>query len=830
MKLIRVLFMLLSLSATLGATAAMERNTHLTIKVTSVPGDDLTGQPVTLMHTGYSVSYGSLTLNAAGECRTDVYAGAHSLTIERDGFATASQTFTVAEGETDKTVTVTLTEKVREPFALTATAVHDPFTGKNDIAVSWNKEAPAFFDNFDSYEPFALTFGEWTGIDGDLKAAAPLVGSYPNRGGMQYAQIINPMTVTPTWWYDYPILRPYSGQQYVGFIRTSSGEANDDWLISPAITVGTDNVVSFKARAADQYEERFMVYITEKLDNPGTADFKRIDKGNYETVDHRAWHDCSYDLSEYAGRQVKIAIRYISCYNIHRSFMLMVDDFYVGQPQTESAAAAAPKARARRVAAKSPANRNEKFEIYLDGVKQLTVDDYTATLTDVAPGAHKVGVKAVYLQASSQTAEVNVNIPADSYANLTFNVTANSKLTADGTELSLLDVATTRTISVKVAGGKANIPSLPYGEYELGVAEGAFKAVVRKITVSGDNTIDLTLEDNIIAPYNITANVGEGSNPSVELAWNQKLLFRDSFEDYADFATGTFGEWVTKNLDGRVVYPISLNNQIVTFPGACTQNDQKAVGPMVFNPWMTKPAMMPDDQAIAAPIGDKSVIFFSAQQAANNKWLISPAIEIRDNFALAFLAKGYSSAYPESMEICISDEASTEPNDFEPLGQIEQLPSSEWSIYQIDLSDYAGSTCRIAFRYTSVDAFMAQIDEVIIGPEDGENEVVDYGNVVKYEIYLDGVKIGESTTPTFTIPSVTAGRHTVGIKAIYLNGESEMSTCTISGTSGITDIVTGESDAPAQYYDMHGRLVDFTSAPAGVYIRRSGSKAAKVVK
>lgn len=822
--------MLLSLALSVNTAAALERNTHLTIKVTSVAGDDLTGQTVTLMHTGYSVSYGSLTLDGAGECKTDVYAGPHSLTVERDGFATASKTFVVEDGETDKTVSITLTEKVREPFALTATADHNPFTGKNDINVSWNKEAPAFFDNFESYEPFAVSFGEWTGIDGDLKAAAPLVGSYPNRGGMQYAQIINPMKVVPTWWYDYPILRPYSGQQYAGFIRTSSGEANDDWLISPAITVGTDNVVSFKARAADQYEERFMVYVTEKLDNPGIDDFKRIDKGNYESVDHRGWHDCTYDLSQYAGRKVKIAIRYISCYNIHRSFMLMVDDFYVGQPLTESTAAAAPKARARRVAAKSPANRNEKFEIYLDGVKKLTVDDYTATLSDVAPGSHKIGVKAVYLQAESSVAEVNVNIPADSYANVTFNVSANSKLSADGTELSLLDMATARTVSVKVTDGKANIPSLPYGDYELGVAEGAFKAVVKKITVSGDNTIDLTLEDNIIAPYNITATVGEGANPSVKLAWNQKLMFRDSFEDYADFATGTFGEWITKNLDGRVVYPISLNNMIVSFPGSCSQNNQTTIGPMVFNPWKTKPAMMPDDQAIGAPVGDKTVIFFSAQQAANDKWLISPAIEIRDNFVLAFLAKGYASTYPESLEIYISDEASTEPNEFELLGKIDELTSSEWSVYQISLSEFNGATCRIAFRYTSYDAFMAQIDEVVIGPEDGENEVVDYGNVVKYEIYLDGVKIGESTTPTYTIPSISEGRHTVGIKAIYLNGESEMSTYTISGTSGIADIVTGESEAPAQYYDMHGRIVDFTTAPAGIYIRRCGSAAAKVVK
>ena len=56
MKYIRVLFMLLSLVLSVNTAAALERNTHLTIKVSSVAGDGLTGQTVTLMHTGYSVS------------------------------------------------------------------------------------------------------------------------------------------------------------------------------------------------------------------------------------------------------------------------------------------------------------------------------------------------------------------------------------------------------------------------------------------------------------------------------------------------------------------------------------------------------------------------------------------------------------------------------------------------------------------------------------------------------------------------------------------------------------------------------------------------------
>ncbi len=318
------------------AAQAQKRNCQLSIEVSTVEGDNLDGQPITLTYTDFQTGYGALKLNSEGVCTVKVYAGNHNLSIERPGFEPLSYDFNVGEEETEKTISVTLTEQTRTPYALTANVVHDAMTGKDNIELAWNQEAPAFFDDFESYDGWAVQFGDWTGIDADLEAAAPLVGSYPNRGVMQYAQIINPLTVVPTWWYDYPILRPYGGQQYVGFTRTSSGNANDDWLITPVITVGTDNEFAFMAKAADRWPERFMVYVTTKTDNPTQQDFVRLDQGNYETADYTGWRRCSYDLSAYAGQQVKLAIRYISDYNRYGSFMLMVDDVYVGQKPLEN--------------------------------------------------------------------------------------------------------------------------------------------------------------------------------------------------------------------------------------------------------------------------------------------------------------------------------------------------------------------------------------------------------------------------------------------------------------------------------------------------------------
>ena len=57
-KHIYILTVLMLLLAVL-PSAAQTRNVKLTITVTTGTGDDLTGQPITLTHTDYSLSYGS---------------------------------------------------------------------------------------------------------------------------------------------------------------------------------------------------------------------------------------------------------------------------------------------------------------------------------------------------------------------------------------------------------------------------------------------------------------------------------------------------------------------------------------------------------------------------------------------------------------------------------------------------------------------------------------------------------------------------------------------------------------------------------------------------
>lgn len=823
-----LLAMLLASAAT---ASAQKRDKTLLITVTAATGETLTGQSVDVKQTDYGVAYTGVTLDSHGKATVKAYAGNHTVTVERDGYNTATQSFNISDSETEKEVKMTLTEKTRTPFALNATLRVDAYTGKNSVAMTWNQEPPAFYDDFENYDAFSVQFGEWTGIDGDHLQAAPLEGDYPNRATMQYAQIMNPLEVVPMWWYSYPVMRPYDGKQYVGFVRTYSGAANDDWLISPEITVGTDNILSFYAKAADRYPEKFIVYITEKTDAPSVSDFIQLSSGNGESLDYKGWHKMVYDLSRYAGKKVKIAVRYVSEANSTTgAFMLMMDDFYVGQPDYTTAAASPAVRRVGRTPSSSPANPNESFTVYMDGKETGKTQGYEWTEENVAEGSHVFGVKASYLAAESELVTTTVNVDHSNYAKVDFNVAADSKLAVDGQKLNLLSQEDGTAYTLEVAGGKASLPALKKGTYILGVEKGAFKEYSQTIYVNADAVYNVVLEDDVLTPYNITADMttAEDGTTTAVLKWNQNLGFEDSFEAYDDFSTGEFGGWKSVDNDKMPVYPISLSGAIISFPGSGTQASPTAIPPIVFNPAATVPAMVPTDPAMYAPDGDKYIVFFSPQGSKADKWLISPELPVYEGYDLKVTAKSYTDTYPESMEFAVS-EGSDNPDDFTVISSALKMPSEQWQVFSTPLDAYAGKKVRIGIHYISYDTFFAQVDNFKVGPADGKGQAMDYGNVDHYNIYLDGEKAGESTVAEFTLKGLSVGSHTVAVEAVYKNAVSEKGYYTIS-VSSIDSVNVEAIPANADVYSLSGQRLGgkLSSLPQGVYVVKVNGKVMKV--
>lgn len=243
--------------------------------------------------------------------------------------------------------------------------------------------------------------------------------------------MINPLVVEPSWWTDYPVLRPYGGKQYVGFVRTYGGSANDDWLISPAVTVGKNNIVRFMAKAADVYKERFEVGIT-TVDNPEASDFTVISSGNYETVGYEEWEAKEYSLADYEGETVRIAIHYIGDPSNGGAFMLMVDDFFVGQADYFSDAVAT---KSLRCAMRSPYNPNERFLVYKNGEQVGETDGYSFAFNQLEAGSYTLGVKAVYKNAESELVEQPFEVGAGTFCKVIVAASANDNVEVDGVKM-----------------------------------------------------------------------------------------------------------------------------------------------------------------------------------------------------------------------------------------------------------------------------------------------------------------------------------------------------------------------------------------------------------
>jgi len=764
---------------------AQSRDLNLQLKVSASTGVSLNGLAFQLTQSDYAMVYPpqETVLDANGQCSIKVFAGNHLLRIEKAGYATVEKQFDMTE---DMSLDLVLQEDIRQPFALSADVNHDVFSGKNDIVFMWNRNEPVFFDDFEEYDAFAINFGQWTGIDGDRAAAAPLTGAYPNRGTLQYAQIINPLAVEPVWWYEYPVLRPFSGQQYVGFVRTSSGDANDDWLVSPAIEVGERNIVSFMAKAADVYKEKFQVCVT-TVDNPTPDDFEYLSAGNSEQVTYEEWSKMSYDLSGFAGQKVKIAIHYIGDAKRGGAFMLMVDDFFVGVPEEEAAVKALFKAR--RVMANAAA-AGGKYEVFLNGVSKGKTDETTWLFKGLDAGNYTLGVKAVYQTGTSEMSELPVAIKAEDYVKLTLDVSTNNGIFPEGLSVELLDKATGVEYDVPVAGGKAVVSSLKKGTYIVNCSHEMFEEVNFELQMDADKTEKVSLVERIITPYNITVDQTEnGSLVNLSVKWNQNLGFRDSFEAYEDFAVGAFGGWISIDNDKMPTYGISYDGgqTLVSFPGSGTASAPTAIAPIVFNPFKTEPAMAPGDGRMVPPTGDKMAVFFSPQRAQADKWLISPAQVVRDNYVWRFSARTYASMYAEEFELCIST-TDASPESFTVVDKI-RLAEDNWQIFEVDLSQYVGQTIYFAFHYVSTDTYFALLDDFYVGPASNSQDAY-VGNVLKYEISLDGALKGESKTPSFVIEGVEKGQHTIGVKAFYASGESEEATYVIDAQGAVGEVKT----------------------------------------
>ena len=213
--------------------------------------------------------------------------------------------------------TVDVVKQISFIEPLVVESIDDGFEDSADFSVD---PEPYFFIDKDEEETYSF-----------------LMYSFANEGYTGSFITFNPEAASIS----YARYAPHSGQKYMACIA-ANGETkiNNDWMISPKITMGDDYVVEFWAKSvsADQNLERFKVGVST---TGGTVeDFTIISKSeNASGEDYievpTEWTQYVFDLSEYAAEEyVFVGINCVS----EDGLMFMVDDFKVGPPAADSEA------------------------------------------------------------------------------------------------------------------------------------------------------------------------------------------------------------------------------------------------------------------------------------------------------------------------------------------------------------------------------------------------------------------------------------------------------------------------------------------------------------
>ncbi len=323
-----------------------------------------------------------------------------------------------------------ITETLDPPTNLAAEVING-----NTAHLTWNAPGGTnpgeFSDGFETYTDFALTFDPWVTVDVDQSTTYGMTGyTWLNSYAAQAYMVFNPTATTP------PIatLTAHGGNKMAACFASTT-PPNNDWLISPLVTPAAGDFLSFFAKSyTSQYGlERFKVGVSTGGTAP--ADFTIISGTNFiqAPVD---WTLYSYDLTAYAGQQIRFGIQCVS----NDAFIFFVDDVAVGPvPVPASAVASLPQAPAitRNVGIpvlgpQEPATRELfGYKVYRDGALIATLNN-PATLSyddpGLAIGTYSYTVTAYYTTGESVPAgpvSVTITPPNDPPLNLTATVAGN---------------------------------------------------------------------------------------------------------------------------------------------------------------------------------------------------------------------------------------------------------------------------------------------------------------------------------------------------------------------------------------------------------------------
>jgi len=186
----------------------------------------------------------------------------------------------------------------------------------------------AYFQDFESYDNFTLDLSPWITYDIDNDNTYGQVNyNFDNENSKMAFIVFNPSATTPPMTAAY--YQAYSGSKYGASIKQS--DPNDDWLISPRISINGDMILEFYVRSSSYVPSLSRYTVNISTTDSLVSSFIKISSGEYLEAPCISgqldeWTQMEYDLSQYNGQEIFIGFH---CVSNNGPYMFMIDDIAV---------------------------------------------------------------------------------------------------------------------------------------------------------------------------------------------------------------------------------------------------------------------------------------------------------------------------------------------------------------------------------------------------------------------------------------------------------------------------------------------------------------------
>lgn len=460
---------------------------------------------------------------------------------------------------------------------------------------------------------------------------------------------------------------------------------------------------------------------------------------------------------------------------------------------------------------------NAGAETDADNWVKLNTESVTATTFDdptwtAAPkGMYRYAVKAVHSDGNCSYPSFSPEIPRllTSSVSVTLHTNAPGE-DASGAAIILAGKDNTHSYTAEAdTDGKVIFPVVWDGEYTLSCSKKGFEPMSETVNVTGeaDSELTFTLIETTKTPSNL--KLEETADPDSRLLrWNVVMGLFDDFEGHDNWAVNSPGDigWTYIDGDGAPSY-FSPNYE---YPDA-----GQPMAFMIMNPSATTPSMV-DANFLDTHSGEKVLLTWATGNGEpNNDIIVSPELEMGDDFVVSFWARCYWWRYEETLRVGYSLTGNS-ADDFIWVGEPLTVDYEAWTRTVVSIPSAAKY---VAINCISQNNFFVAIDDLFIGAADkipgaeasNAPAAKVAGQVVAYDVYLDNGKIASTTDTQHLLENLADGRHTAGVKALYASGETAMATIDFEiSTSAISLTAT---DGPLSILAAQGAITISGTTP-----------------